>query len=109
MRKETLMLTINQMSFLPKFCHNKEHTSCVVSFSRSKQRKHCYDVNFPFILEYPAYKCNNQEFSILHPDFLAILPTQTDSNIKLLVSHKFIMVGKYAIIFRINLIFRHKD
>lgn len=80
----------------PDCCiHQESHKgkSCNVVKRGNSTRHSCYDLEFPFYLNYPKYSCHGKFFSILQKDVVNQIPEDIETNLQLLVMGETIVVN----------------
>src|SRR5690242_271957 len=88
----TLEVGIDNKKYVPKYCDIPGAHNCYVSKKGLIERLHCYDINFPFYLKIQKYICNGHHFHILNEEVILKLPFNIQSNLKLLVLDKIVLV-----------------
>jgi len=95
---------------LPSMCLNiEDHKGepCNIIRRGHYERIHCYDLDFPFYLQYPKYACHHNKFSVLNPKFIQAIPSNMKLNIDLVVMGKIVIVLLCLIL--ITYYLRNKD
>jgi len=62
----------------------------------------CYDLEFPFCLQYPNYSCNGIEFTALNERIIDAIPPDMQTSVALAVMGRIIMVTSYMIDLKFN-------
>jgi hypothetical protein len=89
MKVEKLELLTPAMCFSP---NNHKGQDCNVLKRGYYERIHCFDLDFPFYLQYPKYSCHQNRFSALNPTIINAIPVSMDLNIELVVMGRNIIV-----------------
>ena len=78
----------------PSTCVYESHheMACNVTKRGFHERIHCYDLDFPFYLQYQRWMCHERSFTALHLKLIESIPSDMLCNIEILVMEKTVLV-----------------
>src|SRR3569832_2230726 len=66
--------------------------ACNITKRGFHERIHCYDIVFPFYLQYQRWMCHERSFTALHPKLIEFIPPDMLCNIEIIVMGKIVLV-----------------
>jgi hypothetical protein len=71
---------------------NNHEMPCNVTKRGFHERLHCYDIDFPFYLQYQRWICHERSFTALHPKLIESIPPDMLCNIEIVVMGQIVLV-----------------